>query len=106
MCLPPLFPEIVADLNMTMTQMGTIWGMDPLAGVFVGLISGLLIDRFGIKWTLAVACLLAGITGAARGLSTGFASMTATMLVFGLLVAMMPTLIPKVAAVWFAYPLQ
>jgi cyanate permease len=102
MCLPPLFPEIVADLNMTMTQMGTVWGMDPLAGVFVGLVSGLLIDRFGIKWTLAVTCLLAGITGAARGLSTGFTSMTATMFMFGLLVAMMPTLIPKVAAVWFA----
>lgn len=102
MCLPPLFPEIVADLNMTMTQMGTIWGMDPLAGVFVGLISGLLIDRFGIKRTLTIVCLLAGITGAARGLSTGFTSMTATMFLFGLLVAMMPTLIPKVSAVWFA----
>ena len=101
MCLPPLFPEIVADLNMTMTQMGTIWGMDPLAGVFVGLTSGLLIDRFGIKWTLAIVCLLAGITGAARGLSTGFTGMTATMFLFGLLVAMLPTMIPKVTAVWF-----
>ena len=102
LCLPPLFPEIVADLNITMTQMGTIWGMDPLAGVFVGLASGLLIDRFGIKWTLSAACLLAGITGAARGLSTGFISMTATMFIFGLVVAMLPTLVPKVAAVWFA----
>lgn len=102
MCLPPLFPEIVADLDMTMTQMGTIWGMDPLAGVFVGLISGILIDRFGIKWPLVIVCLLAGVTGAARGLSDGFIGMTATMFMFGLLVAMMPTLIPKVAAVWFA----
>lgn len=81
--------------------MGTIWGMDPLAGVVVGLVSGLLIDRFGIKWTLASTCVLAGITGAARGLSTGFSSMMATMFMFGLLVAMMPTLIPKVTAVWF-----
>lgn len=102
MCLPPLFPEILTDLNMTMTQMGTIWGMDPFAGVFVGLISGLLIDRFGIKRTLTIGCLFAGITGAARGFSTGFISMTATMFLFGLLVAMMPTLIPKVSAVWFA----
>lgn len=101
MCLPPLFSEILADLGMNKTQMGTIWGMDPLAGVFVALLSGLLIDRFGIKWTLTVACFLAGITGAARGLSTDFISMTATMFAFGLLAAMMPTLVPKAVAVWF-----
>lgn len=101
MCLPPLFPEILADLGISKTQMGTIWGLDPLAGIFVSLISGLLIDRFGIKRTLTVVCFLAGIIGASRGLSTDFISMAATMFAFGAMVAMIPTLATKAGSVWF-----
>ncbi|MFP3974659.1 MAG: CynX/NimT family MFS transporter [Dehalococcoidia bacterium] len=101
MCLPPLFPEITKSLNISITQMMTVWAMDPLAGIFVSLIAGLLIDRFGVKRTLAVACFLAGALGALRGLSVGFISMAATMFMFGMLVAMMPTLLPKATAIWF-----
>lgn len=101
MCLPPLFPEITESLGMSMTQMMTVWGMDPLAGVFVSLGAGLLIDRFGVKRTLTAVCFLAGVTGALRGLSFNFFSMAATMFIFGLLVAMLPTLVPKAIAIWF-----
>jgi len=69
MCLPPLFIEITESLNMSMTQMLMVWAMDPLAGVFTSLGGGLFIDKFGVKRTLAAACLLAGITGALRGIS-------------------------------------
>ncbi|MFP3975343.1 MAG: CynX/NimT family MFS transporter [Dehalococcoidia bacterium] len=101
MCLPPLFAEITESLSMSMTQMMTVWAMDPLAGVFVSLGAGLLIDKFGVKRTLAAACFLAGATGALRGLSVDFPSMAVTMFMFGSLVAMMPTLLPKVTAIWF-----
>lgn len=101
MCLPPLFTEITESLNMSMTQMLTVWAMDPLAGVFTSLGAGLLIDKFGVKRTLAVACLLAGITGALRGISVDFPSMAVTMFMFGLLAAAMPTLLPKITAIWF-----
>jgi NNP family nitrate/nitrite transporter-like MFS transporter len=101
MCLPPLFTEITESLNMSMTQMLTVWAMDPLAGVFTSLGAGLLIDKFGVKRTLAAACLLAGITGALRGISVDFPSMAVTMFTFGLLAAAMPTLLPKVTAIWF-----
>ena len=101
MCLPPLFIEITESLNMSMTQMLTVWAMDPLAGVFTSLGGGLLIDKFGVKRTLAAACLLAGITGALRGISVDFSSMAITMFIFGLLAAAMPTLLPKVTAIWF-----
>lgn len=101
MCLPPLFTEITESLNMSMTQMLTVWAMDPLAGVFTSLGAGLLIDKFGVKRTLATACLLAGITGGLRGISVGFPSMAVTMFIFGLLAAAMPTLLAKVTAIWF-----
>jgi NNP family nitrate/nitrite transporter-like MFS transporter len=102
LCIVVLFKEISVDLNLNLVQLGTIFGMDPLAGVFVGLIAGLLVDRFGAKNTLTVVCLLAGVFGALRGLSIDFFSMAATMFIFGLMVAMIPNIVPKVTAVWFS----
>jgi sugar phosphate permease len=102
MCMPVLFKEISVDLGLSMVAIGTIWGMDPLAGVFVGLPGGLLADRFGVKRTLVVICILCGVFGALRGLSDNFASMAATMFLFGLVVAMVPSIVPKVTAVWFS----
>jgi NNP family nitrate/nitrite transporter-like MFS transporter len=75
--------------------------MDPLAGVFVCLVAGLLVDRFGLVRMMAVTSILAGLLGGLRGLSTGFMSMAAMMFVFGLSVAMMPSIVPKAAATWF-----
>lgn len=44
--MPVLFKEISDDLGLSVAQIGTIWGLDPLAGVFIGLPGGLLADRF------------------------------------------------------------
>jgi MFS family permease len=102
LCIPVLFKEISADLGFSMVAIGTIWGMDPLAGVFVGLPGGLLADRFGVKRTLIVICVLCGVFGGLRGLSDNFVSMAATMFLFGIAVAMVPSIVPKVTAVWFS----
>jgi sugar phosphate permease len=101
MCMPVLFKEIGDTLHLSVGDIGVVWGMDPLAGVFVGLPAGLLADRFGIKKTLVVLCILAGIFGALRGFSTSFVSLSATMFLFGLMSAAAPAIIPKVTAEWF-----
>ena len=102
LCMPVLFPEISAELGLSMVAIGTIWGMDPLAGVFLGLPGGLLADRFGVKRMLTVVCILAGVFGALRGFSIDFLSMAAFMFLFGLMAAVTPSIVPKVTAVWFA----
>jgi sugar phosphate permease len=102
MGVPVLFKEISEDLNLSLVSIGTIWGMDPLAGIFVALLGGLLADRFGIKRTLIVVSILAGIFCALRGLSTGFTSLAATMFLFGLMCAMVPTIVSKITVVWFS----
>ena len=101
MCLPVLFKEIATDLNLSLVQVGTVWGMDPLAGVFVSLFSGLLIDRFGAKRTVTVITLFTGLLGSLRGLATDFISLASFMFLFGLIVATTPTVLPKVVALWF-----
>ena len=102
LCMPVLFPEIAKELDLSMVAIGTIWGMDPLAGVFLGLLGGLLADRFGVKRMLTVVCVLAGVFGALRGFSVDFLSMAAFMFLFGLMAAVTPSIVPKVTAIWFA----
>jgi MFS family permease len=102
MCMPVLFHEIGLDLGLDATAKGTIWGMDPLAGVFIGLPSGLLADRFGSKRTMVVLCLLAGVFGALRGFSANFIMLMVTMFLFGLMAAATPNVVPKITAEWFS----
>lgn len=101
LCMPVLFKQISDDLGLSVVAIGTIWGMDPLAGIFIGLPGGLLADRFGVRRTLIVVCILAGIFGALRGLSVNFISMAATMFLFGLTAAATPSIVPKMTAEWF-----
>lgn len=96
-----LFPEISIDLNLSLVDIGAVWGMDPLAGVFVSLIGGLLVDRFGIRKTIAAVCVLAGIIGALRGLTSDFTGLAATMFAFGIMTTLIPTILPKVTAILF-----
>jgi MFS family permease len=101
LCMPVLFKQISDDLGLSVVAIGTIWGMDPLAGIFIGLPGGLLADRFGVRRTLTVVCILAGIFGALRGLSVNFISMAVTMFLFGLMAAATPSIVPKMTAEWF-----
>jgi MFS family permease len=101
MCMPVLFKEISLDLNLSLVQIGTVWGLDPLAGVFASLFGGLLADRFGVKRTLIVVCFLAGIISILRGFSINFLTFASTMFLFGLVVSTTFVVVPKVTALWF-----
>jgi len=102
MAMPVLFSEIAVDLRLSLVQIGVIWGIASFAGLFAGLAGGMIGDRFGTKRTLAVACLLLGVTGASRGLSNGLATMTLTVFLSGLVTASIPMNLHKVCALWFS----
>jgi predicted MFS family arabinose efflux permease len=99
--IPVLFKEISTDLNLSIFATGVIWGIDPLAGIFISIPGGLLVDRFGVKRTLTVVCFLAGIFCSLRGLSSGFTSLAVTTFLFGLMCAVTPTIAFKITVLWF-----
>ena len=102
MCMPVLFKEISEDLNLSLVQIGIVWGMIPLTMALFVLIGGLLSDRFGVKRALSTSCLLAGMAVALRGLSGSFFTLAATMFFFGLFSATISVVVPKTCGIWFA----
>jgi MFS family permease len=101
LCMPVLFKEISLDLNLNLVQIGVVWGMDPLAGIFISLFGGLFADRFGVKRTLLIVCFVGGIISLSRGFSTNFATFASTMFLFGIIASITLTVVPKVTALWF-----
>ena len=100
-CLPVLFKEISEDLDLTLVQIGTVWGAASLAGIFVSLIGGILSDRFRVKFLLSVTCLLVGITGASRGLSYSFLTLSFTVFLMGIVRLIVPISSTKTIGLWF-----
>jgi NNP family nitrate/nitrite transporter-like MFS transporter len=102
--MPALFKEISDDLGLDLVQIGAIWGISNLAGIFVSLIAGVLGDRFGVKRTLFVCCILAGITGALRGLADSFTTLAVIVFINGIVRMVVPIGLTKGVGAWFAGP--
>lgn len=101
MALSVLFPEISADLELTLVQVGMVWGIGALPGIVTGLLGGVIGDRFGPKRILIATYLLSGLAGILRGLSPGFGSLLITVSLFGALgpLAIMNAI--KLCSLWF-----
>ncbi|OGO44405.1 MAG: hypothetical protein A2137_02930 [Chloroflexi bacterium RBG_16_58_8] len=102
--MPVLFKEISEDLGLSLVQIGTIWGISSLAGVFVSIFAGLLSDRFGVKFILSLFCILVGVTGALRGLSNSFLTLAITVFLNGVVRLVVPVNVTKTVGMWFRGP--
>ena len=95
--LPVLFTEISEDLNLTVFQVGLIWGAASLAGFLTSILYGMFGDRFGPKRTLVTACLLVGILGAARGLASSAPTFMILVLIHSMSLPSIPPNVHKTA---------
>jgi MFS family permease len=102
MAMPVLFSEMSQDLGLSLVQIGAIWGTGSLAGLLTGLAGGSIGDRFGPKRTLAIGCLVVGMTGALRGFSTNFATLASTVLLSGLATTTVALNLHKACGAWFS----
>jgi MFS family permease len=100
-CMPALFKEMSVDLNLSLVQVGAVWGMASLAGVFFSLAGGVLGDKFGIKTIIPLFCILVGITGALRGLSNNYLTLMITVFINGVVRLVVPVNLTKAVGIWF-----
>jgi len=97
-----LFPEISAEMNFDLVQIGMIWGIGNLTAAATCLFAGMLGDRYGVAKTLAVSCFAQSIFGALRGISNSYESMLIFTLLFGLVSAPLTINTHKAAGQWFS----
>jgi sugar phosphate permease len=100
-CMPALFKEMSIDLKLDIVQVGEIWGIASLAGLFVSILGGILSDRLNVKWFIGISCLLVGITGAMRGLADSFFTLALTVFLNGVIRLMLPVAVTKTIGIWF-----
>jgi predicted MFS family arabinose efflux permease len=101
-CMTVLFKEISDDLGLHLIEVGVVWGIIPLAALFTVFLGGLLADRYGAKRTISIACLVAGLAGAMRGLSVDFTTLALSNFFFGLAIWIIPSSVFKNTATWFS----
>lgn len=101
MSLPVLFNDIARDLRLDLVQIGLVWGISALPGIFTVLLGGAISDRFGSKKVLLAGCLLVGLTGGLRGLVSDFPTLLAAMFLFGVFAPLISMNTLKACGTWF-----
>lgn len=83
-CIATAAPAIKADLGLTDTQLGLVFSAFTLAYALFEVPSGWCADRFGARLALTRIVLWWSAMTAATGLATGFVSLFAVRLLFGM----------------------
>ncbi len=100
--LSALFSEIATSLDLDLIQIGVIWGVGMVMGIFTSFLGGSLIDYFGTRRALVFMCLAAGFCGALRGLAVDFWSLFLFSFLYGTLQPVLPLNFVKLNREWFA----
>lgn len=95
-----LSERLMAEMGITPAQYGSIATAPLLAGIILSFLSGLLMDRFGVKVLLvAVFITAAGIV--LRAFTSGYWFLFISMLLLGFSASFVNANTPKVAGAWF-----
>ena len=100
--LSSLFSEIAASLDLDLVQIGVIWGVGMVMGIFTSFLGGSFIDYFGTRRSLVFMCLAAGVCGALRGLAVDFWSLFFFSFLYGTVQPVLPMNFIKLNREWFS----
>ena len=98
MALAVLLPEIVRDMNLSLVQVGLIWGTETFTGIVASVLGGSLSDRYGARASLVAGCVMAGFFGLARGFAPNYGYLLAASFLVGPFAALIPINLHKAGA--------
>ncbi|MBN1691761.1 MAG: MFS transporter [Dehalococcoidia bacterium] len=81
--MPVFFSGIIDELNLTLLQIGVIWGFFFLGMAFGSFLGGLAGDRFGLYKVIGILCFAVALTNGLRALSADYISLTISMSLCG-----------------------
>jgi len=97
----PLITPIINDLKMSYGQMGLVLGSWQMTYIVLAVMSGMILDRWGIKKSIFVGALIIGLSAALRAFSTGFITLLIFVALFGAGGPMISIGCPKTIALIF-----
>ena len=97
----PLVTPILADLELSYSQMGLILGSWQLTYIFAALVAGTILDRWGVRKSIFAGVMVIGLSASLRYFSDGFISMLTAVALFGLGGPMISIGGPKTISAWF-----
>lgn len=100
--LSALFSEIADSLDLDLIQIGVIWGVGMVMGIFTSLLGGTFTDYFGTRRMLVALCLAIGVCGALRGLAVDFWSLFLFSFLLGMVQPILPMNFMKLNREWFS----
>jgi cyanate permease len=99
--MAPLVNTITGELGISLAVMGSILGAWPLVYLAAAIPSGALLDRFGLRRSLAAAALLIALSGLLRATAFDALSLFVAVAVFGLGGPLISIGAPKLISLWF-----
>ena len=99
--LSPLITPILADLNMSYSQMGFVLGSWQLTYIAAAGMAGFLIDRWGIRKSLFFGTFVISLSVGLRYFSQGFGTFLPIVALFGIGGPLISVGCPKTIALWF-----
>jgi len=99
--ISPLITPILADLDMSYSQMGFVLGSWQLTYIGASTVAGFFIDKWGIRWSLFLGTLIIALSVGLRAFASGFGPFLALVALFGLGGPMISIGCPKTIALWF-----
>jgi MFS transporter, ACS family, D-galactonate transporter len=100
--LSALFSEIAISVNLDLVQIGLVWGVSSVMGIFTTVIGGSFVDYFGTRRSLVTLCILIGITGALRGFAVDFWTLFLFSFLYGMVQPLIPMNLVKLNRQWFS----
>jgi cyanate permease len=98
----PLVTPILADLELSYSQMGLILGSWQMIYIFAALVAGTILDRWGVRKSIFAGALFIGLSASLRYFSSGFFTMLSAVALFGLGGPMISIGGPKTISAWFS----
>ena len=73
--IPPLIGPVSNDLQLSRSAMGTVLAAWPLIYIVTSIPAGALIDRFGLRRSVAVGIILLALSGILRALAVNYGTL-------------------------------
>jgi len=82
--LSPLATQLMGGFQLSMSQFSAIFSAPMIPAIFIGLISGLLVDKYGMKVIIGIALILTALGTCLRIFADNYLSLYLTMIMVGL----------------------